>query len=80
MTASILTFTKISNKVNTQVESLMMMQELMRLTIKSVEPGGSDETLALLNGIQAMLRIDTESMHLFFEELAIHAEIEVSHA
>ncbi|CAG9932425.1 hypothetical protein [Candidatus Nitrotoga arctica] len=80
MIANILTLANISHKVNTQVERLMMMQDLTRLTIKSVEPDGSDATLALLNGILSMLSIDTENMHRFFEDLEIQLESEVAHA
>jgi|GEM_PF-6402277 len=81
MATDILTLRNVADKVNQHVERLMMTQELMRLTIKSM-PGNtdSDVPLALLNGMQATLCADLEDMQLLCERLDIQAGIEVTHA
>ncbi|MDP1637599.1 MAG: hypothetical protein Q8L62_05900 [Candidatus Nitrotoga sp.] len=78
MATDILTLRNVADKVNRHVERLLMTQELMRLTVKSLPDNtDSDVPLALLNGIQAMLSADTDDMQLLCESLDIQAGIEV---
>jgi len=80
MATDTLTLTNIADKVNRQVERLMMMQELTRLTIEALPCStDSDVPLALLNGMQEILSADTANMHRLFGELEIQAASEVTH-